>query len=490
MKYILSVFSILFLVWGCKKDEFETGSGAKLEFSEDTVIFDTVFTAVGSATQILTVYNRNDKPINISSINLAAGAPSFFRLNVDGVPGKSFTNVEIGANDSIFVFAEVTIDPNSDLSPFIATDSILFVTNGNVQDVDLVAWGRNCYFHRPPKNSPNGSLFFIDTVFQNINWPNDKPHVVYGYGMVDSSQVLTINEGTQVHFHPGSGLIVLSSGQLLVNGTPNNKVVFQGDRLGYQFRDVPGQWDRIWLSNASLRSNAISPGVKPSSIKWAIIKNGSIGLQVDTVFSPGSTTLTLENSEVKNMTGYALLLQGSKVKAYNSFFANTSSYTGALLYGGDYSFYHCTFANYWNNGNRNDPALVFNNYTGSIIRPLTAYFGNCIIYGNNDQEFAIDSFPANGHLNFTFRNCLMKVENAFSTSSFRYQSVIRAVGGSNSPGFADPSDNNYRLDSLNSSAIDAGDPAVLLVDPVLNFDLDGRTRPQRNAPDLGAYERE
>lgn len=489
MKYIFAILFTLTLIWSCKKDEFETGSGTKLSFSEDTLVFDTVFTSVGSATQFLTIYNTADKPVKISTIRLAAGNSSYFRLNVDGVPGKAFTDVEIGANDSLFIFAEVTIDPNNDLSPFVATDSILFVTNGNLQDVDLVAWGRNAYFHRPPKNSTIGSLFFLDTVFQNINWLNDKPHVVYGYGMVDSSQVLTIPEGTQVHFHPGSGLIVLSQGQLIVNGTEQNKVVFQGDRLGYEFRDVPGQWDRIWLSNANLRTGAISPGVKSSTIKWAIIKNGNVGLQVDTVPGPGQTTLRLENSEVKNMTGYGLLLRGSNVKAFNSVIANTGSYTGALLYGGNYDFYQCTLANFWNNGTRNDPALVLNNYTGSIVRPINAFFGNCIIYGNNDSEFGIDSFPGTGFMNFTFDHCLMKVENSFNTNSSRYQGVIRAVGSSNSPGFANPSDNNYRLDSLNSSAIDRGNALLLLTDPVLNFDLDGTPRPQRAAPDMGAYER-
>lgn len=489
MKYLFAILLFITLFGGCKKDEFETDGARKLSFSEDTLLFDTVFTSVGSATQLLTIYNTADKPIKISTIRLATGSSSFFRLNVDGVAGKSFSDVEIGANDSLFIFAEVTVDPNNDLNPFVVSDSILFVTNGNLQDVDLVAWGRNAYFHRPPRNSTTGSLFFLETSSPNINWNNDKPHVVYGYGMVDSAQVLTIPEGTQVHFHPNSGLIILSLGQLIVNGTEQNKVVFQGDRLGYNFKDVPGQWDRIWLSNINLRSNAISPGVKPSTIKWAIIKNGGIGLQVDTVQSPGQNTLRVENTEVKNMTGYGLLLRGSNVKAYNCVLANTGSYTGALLYGGNYEFYHCTFANFWNNENRNDPALVLNNYTGSIPRPINATFGNCIIYGNNDSELGIDSFPAIGFMNFTFDHCLIKVENDFNTNSSRYQGVIRAVGSGNSPGFADPSDNNYRLDSLNSSAIDRGKPFDSSTDPVLYFDLDGTQRPQRLAPDMGAYER-
>src|SRR5690349_10731684 len=110
------LIALLFLAfafsYSCKKDDFETGN-VSLSFSEDTIIFDTVFTTVGSATQVFTVYNNGDNPVKISSLRIAGGNNSNFRLNVDGVPGKSFTDVEIGAKDSMFIFAEVTVDPNN-----------------------------------------------------------------------------------------------------------------------------------------------------------------------------------------------------------------------------------------------------------------------------------------------------------------------------------------------------------------------------------------
>ena len=77
-----------------------------------------------------------------------------FRLNVDGLPGRSFGDVEIGADDSIFIFVEVTVDPNNQNTPLVVTDSILFETNGNLQDIDLVAWGQDAYFHKPPPALP------------------------------------------------------------------------------------------------------------------------------------------------------------------------------------------------------------------------------------------------------------------------------------------------------------------------------------------------
>ena len=99
--------------------------------------------------------------MKVSSIRLATGDQSMFRLNVDGLPGRSFSDVEIGADDSIFIFVEVTVDPNNQNTPLVVTDSILFETNGNLQDIDLVAWGQDAYFHKPPAGSPRSSFWIV-----------------------------------------------------------------------------------------------------------------------------------------------------------------------------------------------------------------------------------------------------------------------------------------------------------------------------------------
>jgi hypothetical protein len=488
MRYLLLFFLALCMFSSCRKDEF-TSDPVRLEFSEDTLLFDTVFTSVGSATQVFTVYNPDKRSVKISSIRLAGGENSNFRLNVDGIPGKSFTDIEIGGKDSLFIFAEVTVDPNNGTTPLVITDSILFNTNGFIQDLDLVAWGQDAYFHRPPPNSQIYPFFFLNC---NETWNNDKPHVVYGYAMVDSSCTLTINAGTNVHFHPGSGLIVLNSATLTVNGTLQDKVTFQGDRLGEDYKDIPAQWDRIWLSNLNLHSNIISPGAVNCTIRYAIIKNGIIGLQVDTAFDNNTATLSLllENTEIKNMASHALALRGSRVNAYNCVFANCGEQNANILYGGIYNFYHCTFANFWRNSPRNQPAVTLNNYFDVNLRPLNAYFGNCIIYGNNDTEIGLDSFPVGNAFGFRFDHSLLKLENTFPASDpARYVSIIKAAGNANNPLFKDIDNNDYQLDSLNSPAINAGDINITNVNPVLSTDLLGASRLNPPAPDMGAYER-
>ena len=119
---------IVIAISSCRHDDFIADADVQLRFSEDTLIFDTVFASVGSVTLVMQVYNDYSSAVRISSLRLANGNSSYYRLNVDGLPGREFTNVEIPANDSIFIFCEVTIDPNSDNIPFVVTDSIVFTT--------------------------------------------------------------------------------------------------------------------------------------------------------------------------------------------------------------------------------------------------------------------------------------------------------------------------------------------------------------------------
>ena len=132
----------------CRKERFTTDPADKLAFSTDTLRFDTVFTQLGSATRILKVHNRHKESIRISKIYLSEGARSKFNLNVDGVSGDAHSDVEIPPNDSLYVFAEVTIDPKApvDLSPFVVNEDLVFESNGNTQKVVLEAWGQNAIY--------------------------------------------------------------------------------------------------------------------------------------------------------------------------------------------------------------------------------------------------------------------------------------------------------------------------------------------------------
>ena len=146
---ILLILTVIFLSTqtGCRKDPINDSPTAMLRFSEDTIVFDTVFTTVGSATRHFKVYNDGTKAVTISSITLAGGSTSNFHLNIDGVPAVSTGDILLRGGDSMYVFVDVDVDPNNSTSPLMIEDSVQFVTNGNHQHVILNAVGQDAYFY-------------------------------------------------------------------------------------------------------------------------------------------------------------------------------------------------------------------------------------------------------------------------------------------------------------------------------------------------------
>lgn len=470
----LSVFilSLLFSI-GCRKEKFTNDPSAKLKFSTDTVFFDTIFTAIGSATYRFTVINDNENSVVISKIGLKEGSNSKFRLNVDGLNGNEQSDVSIRGKDSIFVFVEVTVDPNDMTNPFVLEDAIEFETNGNKQDVKLVAWGQNAYFYYNVSTGGGGNTFEL---------PVDKPNVMYGYFIVDSADVMNIPAGAKIHMHSGAILFVYKEASLHINGTAENPVIIQGDRLEDSYKEDAGQWERIWLYATS----------KDNTIDYAIIKNGNIGVQVDTLGNSSNPTLKITNSIITNMSGVGLLAQGSKVVGENCQFSNCGQYTAALALGGEYEFRHCTFGNYWSNGSRNNGQLLLKNYyidADDNVQPrgiTKAYFGNCIVYGNNENEIEFDFTDQTDSVYF-FENCILKTDrdtaNAGEFKGIIYNPGAIVVDGvSHDPIFDSPTDFKFNLFEQ-SVAIDKGNPTIT---GALNTDILGKIRDSK--PDIGAYE--
>lgn len=459
---VVLVLAILGLgVSQCKKDVITMDADAYLDFSEDTVLFDTVFTTVGSTTKALKVYNNNRQRISISHIALAGGNSSNFRINVDGVPGVEFRDVEIAAEDSLWIFVEVTVDPNGGNSPMVISDSIIFQTNGNIQDVDLVAWGQDAHFHVADR-------FDSDQV-----WTNDKPHVVYDFVWVDSSHCLTIEAGAQVYVHDNTDIFIYK-GCLDVNGQPGNPVVFQGDRLEPFYDDVVGQWNGIWFLYAN-----------DSHIDHAVIKNAHYGVRVDSVndqFGGGSIELT--NIKIENMSLYGIWSQTGTIRGENISVLNCGVHAAAFTGGGDLQFGHCTFSSYFRDGTRQDPGFILTNYIASgnqvLVYPVyNARFDNCVIEGSNDEEFLVDMDNSGSTFNYYFNHCLIKTEESV-TDATHFGNIFK----NEDPGFVDAFERNVHLID-GAYAIDKGDPNYMTILPAYT-DLDGWMRDA--LPDLGCFE--
>lgn len=449
---IIIIIALYFSNTGCSKKNFF--SKDNLTFSVDTLVFDTVFTTIGSTTKSFKIYNPESKTVQIDEVELMGGEDSPFRMNLDGLIGHNFSNIRIEGNDSLFVFVEVTLNVNNQNSPLIIEDSIRFQTNGKDQYVKLAVWGQDAYFH-----------------YKDLNegiWPNDKPHVIYGYAAVDSAKSLTIQAGTQVHLHKNSLLYVYKS-TLNIQGTLGNEVVFQGDRLEQDYQEVTGQYYGIYFQQA-----------KPSTIDYAILKNGTSGVHLYSE-DPTNTgyTLTMTNTVIQNEARYGVFIySGAKVKAENCIISKNGTHALLVLEGGDFNFNHCNLLGY---GSSQNPAVGISNFYTNYQTATTnvgsineGVLYNCVLTGNLATELAIDTIQMSGvNLNFDFKNCLIKSET-IQTDAF-YQNIF----WNNNPLFTDPTIYDFSF-SINSILHGNGIASPVVTDILGN--------PRNNPPDIGAIE--
>jgi len=480
----LICFFIIIDLTSCRKDTITTKSSAKLSFSADSVLFDTVFTTIGSSTRNIRVRNKNNQRIKISNISLLKGNSSQFIMNVDGIKGTSVNDVEIAANDSIYIFIQVNVNPTNQNSPFIISDAIVFSVNGNSQEVYLEAWGQDAYYHYPKfaLKFRDGSFLPYTLISSNptvdTTWSNDKPHVVYGWLVVDSYQKLTINAGTRIYFNNRAGLWVYRYGQLKVKGTLGNEVLFTGARREKEYADEPGQWDRIWINEGSIHNE----------IDYAIIKNAFIGVQAELI---GDTLnipkrLKISNTKIQNMSKWGLFGFAYNIYGGNNVISNCQEHCVNLALGGNYSFFHCTFANYWNKENsRKEPALKINNFSGNQILPMdTCLFANCIIDGTlaNGQEILLDVKTDDPLLlpKYFFSNCVMKTQMDLGDVSHFQNNLKNAYCD-----FRDPTNYHFEIgDNTQAGPLNQATAATY----ALKFPFDIANKPRSSAPYYaGAY---
>lgn len=391
---LLICLGMLLLHGGCKKNHFTTTG--HLEFSLDTLVFDTVFTTIGSTTEQFKIYNRNSRTISVDEVELMGGENSPFRINLDGISGTYHQNVLIEGNDSLYLFVEVTLDVNGQNTPLIIEDSIRFKTNGLDQYIKLAVWGQNAYF------------YYNDTV--QGTWLADKPHVIYGYAMVDSAQTLNIFAGANIHLHKNS-ILYVNKGSLNVNGFLNNEVVFQGDRLEALYDDVPGQYYGIYFNQA-----------KSSLIDYAIIKNGTSGIHVySSGVGPLEYAVTIRNTKIFNHASYGLFLyDGASVLGENMIVAKNGFHSLFILKGAKFNFNHCNFLGY---GGAQSPAIGIRNFLNDpneISGIPEGILYNSIICGNLETEIIMDTIQEfQGQLNFDIQNCFIQSEEQYSDSFYQ-----------------------------------------------------------------------
>lgn len=477
-RIFLIIIAAIMLFSSCRKENsISTDPSQMLAFSTDTVMFDTVFTSIGSSTHQLKIYNNYPEDLNISEIRLMGGESSRFKLNIDGEHGSVFYDKIVPANDSIFSFLNVTIDPNDQRTPFVVEDSILFVTNGNAQMIKLVAWGQNArYIVADRKINGFPKFKIVADSLEITHWTNELPYVVYGYALINSYGTLHIHEGTHVYVHGGGGLWSWSDGQLIIEGTAEHPVVIESDRLEPFFDNEPGQWDRIWLMDGREGADHI--------IDHAVIRNAFIGIQAESFVHETHNALRLRNTVIENHTGVGLYAVYYAVEAHNTVIDNCGQYAFAVAQGGAYELRHCTIGNYWWKSTRTTASMLLSNYVDQdgerYEYPFYFKMWNSIVHGAQEEEFGMALSAVSPEIDTTYLidHCLLKTKKYSNDSPY-----ISGCIFNEDPLFVDYRNFDMHLSDALSPAVGTGNPIIATEVP---YDLEGKSR--TGAPDLGAYQ--
>jgi hypothetical protein len=475
-----------FLACNDNLDDYSRNPQDRLAFSIDTLSFDTVLTTVNSPVKTFMVYNPNKKPLLISSVGLEEGENSHFKINVDGFAGSAFEDIEIRANDSIYVLVSVKPAETGQSAPTLLNDHIVFTTNSVRQKVTLQAYSQDVYKWQ-------GLVLNADTILSN-----SKPFLIYDSLVIQAGVTVEVREGTT--FYMANNALLMVRGTLKIKGTVDQPVIFRGSRtdklplasVSIPYDLIPGQWQGIVFDSISYNNE----------FENVYIRNGRFGMSFE-LSDPYREKIKMKNVMLTNVSGTLVEAVNCNIVAENCEFSNAKDYLLDLV-GGRYKFTHCTVANYYPSlkeagwGNSRDETLHLSDSMVSLDNVATEHYpvlgfevSNSIIAGNMSTSGI--SIPM--HRNFpeplAFRNCVL-TDTLIQSPNIRYTDCIFKVKTDSLF-----KKTNCRTEELSfwpvfdfglsekSPARNAGDFEISKQIPL---DIKGINRLEDGLPDAGAYE--
>lgn len=371
--------AVLCLFAGCSEYHTSDDPTLRLAFSTDTLSFDTVFTAQGSATAQMKVYNRNASALLIDRVWLKEGKA--YRVNIDGEPdADKWRDIQINGHDSLYLFIRVEIDPLDQDNPVLVTDQLCFhLKNGHTQEVELEAYGQDV------KRIGRKGCGRTDTT--SMAFTAERPYLVFDTLIIRENMLL--EAGTTVYMHNGACIYV--GGDVTAAGTVSHPIVFRGDRLDRLFDSVPyafagGSWNGIYLQG--------TPAQK-YELQYVDILSGNIGLYSYND-GKGATLpqLTMNGCRIHNHSMYGLVLVNTDATVTNSEISNCASYC-VYCAGGTQQFIHTTVASYFGFTNiriqsvaKDDVAAVFIDNLDKTAHTTTSFY-NSIITGYLSNQLVV-----------------------------------------------------------------------------------------------------
>ncbi len=396
LKFLLPLLTLL--AAACSDYEsFSDNPGFRLEFSQDTIAFDTLISTIPSSTKTLYAFNNNAGGMRITTIQLEGGAKSLFRVNVDGryLADGIWHDFEVLKHDSLVIRIEMTPPEVGTTEPLYFQDKLHFLLeNGAQQTVVLSGGSIDAYIQR-------GGLI-ID---EDMSLLTDKAYVIYDSLVVNPGVTLTLTEGTRLMFHDKAALHVY--GRLLVEGTLEKPVVLRGDRMDHMFDyllydNTPSRWEGVIIHHGSF-GNVLTYCDLHSSL-FGIICEDTEEVKPDET----NPSVTLDCCILHNIGGDGLQFNNCVSKVTNTQISNTLGHT-VNLNGGTHEFIYCTLAQFYPFvANRGDGLHLVSSADGDEYGLLRrAHFINCVITGYGEDVIMGENIPQDGSCDYLLHHCFL-----------------------------------------------------------------------------------
>ena len=455
-------------------DSFSNNPSFRLEFSDDTVRFDTLVSTISSPTKTLYVFNKNSDGLRVSNIRLQKGSESLFRVNVDGeyLAYGSGYDYQIRKNDSTIIRIEVTMPESGTTDTVTYSDELLFsLENGAQQRVLLTAGAFDAYII-------HGMFIESDSTLAT-----DKPYLIYDSLVIAKGATLELLPGTTLLMHDSTAVDIY--GCINSKGTINKPVVFRGARtdrmFDYLFYDnTPSRWKGVTIHKGSFNNTFVNTD----------LHSGRWGIRVDST-SLDNLALIMQNCIIHNMGGDGLNLNNCSAEIMNTQISNTLG-DCVSIYGGAYLFRHCTIAQYYPlSYDRGDALYVANvdengwHHELRFIRVQNSVimgYADDVIMGNMSEEYEDSE-------NYFFQNCYLRTvgendDNHFINCKFDNEEM-ELQGEKNFKVF---DTYNFIYDFTPDSLSQIRNMADPILMDELTSDRLGRSRLLDEGPDAGCYE--
>lgn len=403
----------------CKDQILTTDSDAYIQFSADTIQFDTVFTSFGSSTRTIMVYNPNANAVRISRVWWQRGQCFFANLDGENNPDH-WQDITLFGGDSLFLFVRTQIDPYNASAHPVERDTLYFEVNGHRQSIGVEAYGMDVELIRSKELCtiyPNGHRFTAD-----------KPYLIYDTILV--SGTLTIEPGATLYMHQSANIIAYGSVSAL--GTREQPVRIMGDRTDYLFPQVPyrvasGQWGGIYLYRLDTLCGAMPIHYDLQHIH---LLSGQVGLFCYSDNANRRARMRLHNARIHNMSAYGLVLENTDAEVSNTEISNCASF-GMYLCGGTHRVEHSSVANFYgypyttlniHNTPREDVAAVYIQASSYDMAPSQSSIYNSIITGAVQPALVIDSVPDTGFLG-CIAGCYLRCDSDSATASWGHSNT-------------------------------------------------------------------